>query len=444
MKKLSLRLRLIIFFALVSGIVFSAAAFVSWQETSEKIDEFFDTYQMALARQLASADWSTATPDVQKITNKLIKRINHADDEDEAIGFAVFDKQGKMVFHDNENGKDFFFAPYVGNFIKQPVDGEEWRIVWLASADGKYVIAVGQELDYRNDIVWEMTEEFILPWGVGICILLLLMILIITMEFRPLNRLASNLVRRSADDLSPLTEEKLPSEIRPLITSMNVLFEKINNMLERERGFIADSAHELRTPLTALKVQLEVLQLAQDDEYVRKEALLKLAAGIDRSARLVEQLLSLSKAESSQQSAIKEKIFWPQVISPLMDEYQEAAEAKHINLYYSDNGSGPFAEGNPLLAALIVRNLFDNAVKYSPDGAEVRIETGNGTLSVINTPAQVAEKHLSLLGRRFYRPAGQKQTGSGLGLSIVSRISELYGCTLRLRNVDNGFEAKIS
>lgn len=215
-------------------------------------------------------------------------------------------------------------------------------------------------------------------------------------------------------------------------------------MLERERGFIADSAHELRTPLTALKVQLEVLQLAQDDEYVRKEALLKLAAGIDRSARLVEQLLALSKAESSQQSAIKEKIFWPQVISPLMDEYQEAAEAKHINLYYSDNGSGPFAEGNPLLAALIVRNLFDNAVKYSPDGAEVRIETGNGTLSVINTPAQVAEKHLSLLGRRFYRPAGQKQTGSGLGLSIVSRISELYGCTLHLRNVDNGFEAKLS
>lgn len=343
-----------------------------------------------------------------------------------------------------KTGKDFFFAPYVGNFIKQPVDGEEWRIVWLASADGKYVIAVGQELDYRNDIVWEMTEEFILPWGVGICILLLLMILIITLEFRPLNRLASNLVRRSADDLSPLTEEKLPSEIRPLITSMNVLFEKINNMLERERGFIADSAHELRTPLTALKVQLEVLQLAQDDEYVRKEALLKLAAGIDRSARLVEQLLALSKAESSQQSAIKEKIFWPQVISPLMDEYQEAAEAKHINLYYSDNGSGPFAEGNPLLAALIVRNLFDNAVKYSPDGAEVRIETGNGTLSVINTPAQVAEKHLSLLGRRFYRPAGQKQTGSGLGLSIVSRISELYGCTLHLRNVDNGFEAKIS
>lgn len=347
-----------------------------------------------------------------------------------------------MVFHDNENGKDFFFAPYVGNFIKQPVDGEEWRIVWLASADGKYVIAVGQELDYRNDIVWEMTEEFILPWGVGICILLLLMILIITLEFRPLNRLASNLVRRSADDLSPLTEEKLPSEIRPLITSMNVLFEKINNMLERERGFIADSAHELRTPLTALKVQLEVLQLAQDDEYVRKEALLKLAAGIDRSARLVEQLLALSKAESSQQSAIKEKIFWPQVISPLMDEYQEAAEAKHINLYYSDNGSGPFAEGNPLLAALIVRNLFDNAVKYSPDGAEVRIETGNGTLSVINTPAQVAEKHLSLLGRRFYRPAGQKQTGSGLGLSIVSRISELYGCTLHLRNVDNGLRPK--
>lgn len=110
MNKLSLRLRLIVCFIGISCVVWLAAGVLSWKETKEKVDEFFDTYQMALARQLAGADWSGLAAGAQKITDRMIENVHNADDEDEAIGFAVFDRDGRLVFHDNENGKDFGFC----------------------------------------------------------------------------------------------------------------------------------------------------------------------------------------------------------------------------------------------------------------------------------------------------------------------------------------------
>ncbi len=444
MKKNSLRLRLIILFVLISGIAFATAAFLSWKETNEKTDEFFDTYQMALARQLSSADWSSLTPAAQNITDKLIKHVDNADDEDEAIGFAVFNHAGKMVFHDNENGKYFAYAPAVGTFAEQFVDGEDWRIVWIASADGKYDIAVGQEMEYRRDVAWEMLEEFTFPWGIGACCLLLAMIFIISLEFMPINRLAAKLSRRSSDDLSPLDGKGLPTEIIPLTDAMNGLLYKVQKMLEQERSFIADSAHELRTPLTALKVQLEVLEMSQDDAQARNDALEKLKNGIERSSRLVEQLLALSKAETVQQDSINEPIFWQETIQQIIDDYAEDIRTKRLKTETIFEGNGPFQQGNPVLASLIVRNLTDNAVKYSPEGAKIILAIKSNTLSVFNNSAKIDMVHLKKLGSRFYRPAGQKQSGSGLGLAIVTRIAEIYGCSVSFKNVSGGFKVEIS
>ena len=262
MTKLSLRLRLIILFVIISGIFGAMAGVLSWQETKEKIDEFFDTYQIALARQLAAADWSKVSPRIQQATDRLLDNIADADDEDEAIGFAVFDKNGRKVFHDDQNGRDFAYTPVIGSYVEQRVDDEKWRIVWIYSADQQYVIAVGQELDYREDIAWDMAEEFVSPWIFGLAALLLMMIVVITIEFLPLNKLAREVQHRPEGDLSPLPTAGLPEEVQPLLLAMNQLLGQTENMLRRERSFIADSAHELRTPLTALKVQLEVLELS--------------------------------------------------------------------------------------------------------------------------------------------------------------------------------------
>ena len=445
MKKLSLRLRLILFFVIISCAVWGCAGVLAWTETKEKIDEFFDTYQMAMARQLAGTNWNRIDKDIQKKTDNLLDDIRGADDEDEAIGFAVFDSNGHKIFHDNENGKDFAYQDISGSFVKQRVDGEDWRIIWIKSADGKFRIAVGQEIEYRDDMAWDMLEEFLTPWAIGLVILLLSVIGIISREFLPLRRLAKDIAVRKDDDLSPIADQNIPSEIKPLTNAMNQLLEKVNAVLQRERRFISDAAHELRTPLTALKVQLDVAKLSADDPKTLGVTLDKLEQGINRSTRLVEQLLALSRLETSIQTGqiVAESLNWKFLCEQLADEYRYDIAAKKLSLQISENGQGLFAKGNPVLVELMLRNLLDNAIKYSPQEAKIAINIGNSYIEVRNTDVQIKPQDLVKLGQRFFRVAGQNEKGNGIGLSIVKCIADFYACNLTFANPENIFCAKI-
>lgn len=446
MKKLSLRIRLIIYFMAISCIIWLIAGFVSWKETRDKIDEFFDTYQMVLARQLATADWENLIPNSQKITNATIKNIHNAEDEDEAIGFAVFDANGKMVFHDDENGKNFKFDAVIGGFVNQKIeDDETWRFVRLKSADNNYTITVGQELEYRNDVAWDMVEEFIMPWVAGLFVLLVMIVAIISRELWPLKTLSENLNNRLSGDVSPLSKEGIPQEVTPLIEAMNRLLKQVESMIRRERSFIADSAHELRTPLTALKIQLEVAQMCGDDEKTRNEALDKLQQGIERAARLVEQLLALSKVETTLSSSQVNNaiVDWEKVVKEVVGEYERDARDKNILVSCDVCGSGPVIEGNQLLCSLMLRNLLDNAIKYSPMAAKVNILVKNGCLEVINSDTKIDEQNIIHLNERFFRPSGQSVSGSGLGLSIVESIAKVYKCNMSFGNISTGFRVVV-
>lgn len=447
MKKMSLRLRLIISFLIVSTCVWSAAAVISWQESRDQMDEFFDTYQLLLARQLSTADWTNLTADMQKKSNRLIENVDDdGEEEDEALGFAVFNRRGEMIFNDDENGRDFIYTPEASGFVNQKIGRKKdmWRIFWLTSADKNFTIAVGQELEFRDDAALELVEETLLPWLVGLSVLLLAVIWMVSRELRPLRRIADELSERDSDNLHPLSLSGQASEILPLIKAINTQFSRIEQMLQRERGFISDSAHELRSPLTALKVQLEVAQLADDDAAARHQALQKLNQGIDRSTRLVEQLLALSRLDSAAAAANDEPLDWPALVNAAVNEQLPAAEEKKINIKTSTDGSAPTTCGQALLWALLLRNLLDNAVRYSPEEAQISIELKDETLSVTNSNTVVAAEYLPRLKERFFRPAGQKSTGSGLGLSIVERIAELHRCRVALTNDDGNFRVTIS
>jgi sensor protein qseC len=447
MKKMSLRLRLIISFLIVSTCVWTAAAVISWQESRDQMDEFFDTYQLLLARQLSTADWTNLTADMQKKSNRLIENVDDdGEEEDEALGFAVFNRRGEMIFNDDENGRDFIYTPEASGFVNQKIGRKKdmWRIFWLTSADKNFTIAVGQELEFRDDAALELVEETLLPWLVGLSVLLLAVIWMVSRELRPLRRIADELSERDSDNLHPLSLSGQASEILPLIKAINTQFSRIEQMLQRERGFISDSAHELRSPLTALKVQLEVAQLADDDAAARHQALQKLNQSIDRSTRLVEQLLALSRLDSAAAAANDEPLDWPALVNAAVNEQLPAAEEKKINIKTSTDGSAPTTCGQPLLWALLLRNLLDNAVRYSPEEAQISIELKDETLSVTNSNTVVAAEYLPRLKERFFRPAGQKSTGSGLGLSIVERIAELHRCRVALTNDDGNFRVTVS
>ncbi|MBE6445052.1 MAG: hypothetical protein E7019_03210 [Alphaproteobacteria bacterium] len=446
MKKLSLRLRLIFLFIVISCTVFACAGFLAWNESKDKADEFFDTYQMALARTLAGGNWKNIGSEAQHSTNKLIKKIRNAEDDDDAIGFAVFDKSGKMIFHDNENGKDFKYLPKLSNFDNQKVDDDVWRIVWIASADDNFIIAVGQELEYREDMAWDIMEEFMSPWMAGIITLLIMMIVIISFELAPLGKIAIDIKNRKPDDFSPFEDHNIPSEIKPLTQAMNFRLAQISDLLQHERRFISDAAHELRTPLTALKIQLDVAKMTTDDPKTQSETINKISEGLNRATRLVEQLLALSRLEVNLKSSQlkNQTLCWENIISQTIRECEFAVSAKNQVIITNITDAGPFENGDATLVGMIVRNLIDNAIKYSPKGAQITLCCNKNYLSVINSGVKIDEKLLDKLSERFFRIPGQNEKGSGLGLSIVECIAAFYNCNLKFANTDKGFMVKIS
>lgn len=446
-KKRSLKLRLISFILLTAIGVWLISGVLSWVKTREQMDEFFDTYQILMARQLSVARWQDLRRDAQTQANKIIKQlINDGEEEDEAIGFAIFDKNGEIVFHDGENGRYFSYVPDYLGFAEQIVDDETWRIIWVKSAHGAYRIAVGQELKFRNETAFEMIIQTLIPWGVGLIILIIVAVFFITRELKPVRNIAKKIAYRKADDLSPITADNLPKEINPLIEAMNRLLQRINKMVERERSFISDAAHELRSPLAALKVQLDVALLSREDATAQNRAFDNIERSIERANRLVDQLLTLSRLEAAgnnYENPFDEDLDWKKILEEIIFETSVNAQSKNMNLRVVKPVKTSIKKGRNFLWSLLLRNLIDNAIKYSPENSDITIEFNEEGLQVTNSNTRVNQDNLDHLGERFFRPSGQKTSGSGLGLSIVKRVAQIHNCEVEFANSDQGFTVKI-
>ena len=446
MKKLSLKLRLIISFTFMAVTVWMVSAVLSLNESKEQVDEFFDTYQLVLARQFAAMDWKQGENLPQKQIDNIVKELdNDGDEEDEALGFAIFDRKGNMIFNDGKNGRRFKYNHEISGFKNQNIGRKQktWRIIWMPSADKNYTIAIGQEIDFRTDAAMDMVEETILPWALGLLLLLALTVIMIHHELSPLKKITKELQIRKSDDFTPLSEDKIPSEIIPLVSAVNSLFERIDEMIKHERSFISDAAHELRSPLTALKVHLEVAELSLDDKASIAKSLSNLKIGVERGSRLVEQLLALSKLDNNIQDKANDIIDWKVIISAIIDEQSSMIENKKLSVEYQIADKSFLQYGNAFLCSLMLRNLIDNATRYSDMQADIKINVSEDCLTVTNNKTDIDKQHIMRLGERFFRPSGQKENGSGLGLSIVKKIASIHNCRLDCSSDEDCFIVKI-
>ncbi|CAI1838973.1 two-component system sensor histidine kinase QseC [Serratia marcescens] len=451
MKRLSLRLRLILIFSLLALLTWCTASVVAWVMSRNTINEVFDTQQMLFAKRLATANLGDLLADESARslpkTKKLVHHGKRGEQDDDALAFAIFDRDGKMLLNDGENGADFLFDGEREGFTdgERKGDDDSWRLVWLTSPDGRYRIVVGQEWDYRRDMALGMVTGQLVPWLATLPVLMLLIALMVGRELRPLRAVAAGLRRRAPDDATPLDARQVPTEVRPLVDALNALFARINALLVRERRFTSDAAHELRSPLAALRVQTEVVQLAGDDAPMREHALDNLTVGIDRATRLVDQLLTLSRLDSLSDLAELAPIDWNDLVTMTLAEQDRQAHAAGVTLRYEHRGTPPPRQGETLLLSLLLRNLLDNAVRYTPQGGVVTVTLSERSLTVEDDGPGVTAEHLARLGERFYRPPGQEQTGSGLGLSIVQRIAGLHGLQISFANRPaGGFVARLA
>lgn len=442
---LSLRLRLTLLFFLLSMIAWVCASVIAWQQTSKKLDKLFDTQQMLFARRLSAMEFE----DLQRSRPQAgeIQKVKHGQLDDDALAFAIYSADGEMVFHDGESGKDIPYQYHRDGFNNDHLldDDDEWRFLWLTAPDGKTRIVVGQELDYRHEMAFDIITSQLTPWLIAPPLMLILLIILLSLELRPLKKLALALRYRAPDLAQPLDTHGVPSEVRPLVDALNQLFARTQTMMLRERRFTSDAAHELRSPLAALKVQTEVAQLSDDDPSARKKALAQLHVGIDRATRLVDQLLTLSRLDSLDNLDDIETISLDSLLQSAVMDIYHAAQQAGIEVRLHINAPSVNHQGQPLLLSLMVRNLLDNAVRYSPPGSTVDVTLDECSFSVRDNGPGINEEALARVGERFYRPPGQQETGSGLGLSIVRRIAGLHQMKVSFSNhPQGGFITQIS
>lgn len=445
MKKRSLRTRLIVAFCILITLAWVVSASMSYVKTRQRLRYIFDAQQLVFAQRLEDSNLNDLLNGSSSSTLLHAKR-NNFEKADDALSFAIFTADGKKLLSDRPEETAFNYDPAI-NIGEQPVfkDSDKWRILWHKTTDGRFIIAVGQENVYRNNLTFDIIiDHQVTPWFLIIPVLMAAIIYMINRELNPIKQVSLSLARRLPNDSTPIKNDNLPLEIQPLINELNSLFERITLTIERERRFVSDAAHELRSPLAALQVQTEVAQISVGKPDVQRKALENLTTGIIRASRLTEQLLTLSKLDSFSELNNKQRIDWRHIINGLMNDFEEEAESKHITVTAEYLASPESQIGDPLLLSLMLRNLIDNALRYTPQDGRIVITLTEDNVLVEDNGPGVSSDDLARIGQRFYRPPGQKQTGSGLGLSITRQIAELHNYTFTFGNRDGGgFYSKI-
>ncbi|MBT9595008.1 MAG: sensor histidine kinase N-terminal domain-containing protein [Vitreoscilla sp.] len=324
----------------------------------------------------------------------------------------------------------------LSGFETRRLGDAEWRLFATRGTDFDAQVYVAEQIEARSDLQWALLRGLLLPLGLVLPAVALVAWAAVRAGLRPLRRLGTLLAARPASALGPvqLPEGPPPIEMAPLLTSLNQLFERIGHLLEAERRFTADAAHELRTPIAAIRAQAEVALGASGDEE-RRHALQGTLQGCDRASRLVQQMLMLARLDAPG-LAHPATVDLSALVRQVAADLAPLALAKVQTLSLEGADAACPVQGDADLLALLLRNLLDNAIRYSPRGATIVLslqgpQHGHGALLGLEDggpglePAQLAR-----LGERFFRVAGQDLPGSGLGWSIVRRIAEAHGASL--------------
>ena len=314
-------------------------------------------------------------------------------------------------------------------------NGRSMRVLLRTRPDGSR-FAVAQGTAIRDEIASNMALRTLLPIAALIPCLLLVTALVIAGSLRPMVRLAGDLDVRRADDMTPLPSAGTPSELHPFIASINGLLERMRLMMDQQRRFVADAAHELRTPITALSLQAENLDPIDLPEEARQR-LAALKQGMRRTKHLLEQLLALARHEvgPSSEAAV---VPLDRIVKDLVADLLPDAARKGIDLGFEL--IQPIAtRGEPVMIATMIRNLIDNAVRFTPRGGRVDIgvyrEDEQAILQVEDTGPGILPSDLDRIFDPFFRGSRPTEDGTGLGLSIVKRIVDRLGGSVVLENI---------
>lgn len=325
-------------------------------------------------------------------------------------------------------------APVLG-FSEVVADGRPYRVYSLRTAT--HTIQIAQDLQARRARARDLAIDAALPVAALAPLLMLAVGWLIGVSLRPVERMRAQVAQRAADDFSALPEQGLPKEVLPLVQELNALFGRVRAAFEAQQHFVADAAHELRSPLAALRLQAQGLRRSQT-EGERQAAVDQLNAAVERAIRLSEQLLLLAREEgrgAGDRPLMAVEL--QRLAAEGIAEVLPSAQARRIDLGLA-RGEPVTVPGDAESLAALLRNLLDNAIKYTPEGGRVDVsvwpEGGQGVLLVEDSGPGIAEDERERVFDRFYRSAQQRGevAGSGLGLALVRAIAQRHGAGIRL------------
>jgi len=435
MQPRSLQGRLLVLVLALVALVWLATAVLTWFDVRHELDELLDGHLAQAAALLV----------VQQA-----REIGDGDDDDRRVDAPSLHRYAPrvafQVFHEGQLTLRSANAPALPmgepgehglndvapGFRTVQIDGVAWRVFSALGAKRDVRVFVGEQVESRAAILWAVVRSTLWPIAVALPLLALAAWWAVRRGVAPLRRLGLTLAARQPQALSPVMLADAPSEMVPMLAELNSLFARIAELLSAERRFTADAAHELRTPIAAIRAQAQVA-LAETDGALRRHALQSTLAGCDRATRLVEQMLTLSRLEAGAAPALS-TLDLSALVRSAVAEVAPLALQKQQTITVEANA--PFeVPGDATLLAVLVRNLVDNAIRYSPPRASVRVSVARPDravrLSVEDSGPGMNEAELGRVGERFFRVLGSGQEGSGLGWSIVQRIARVHGVSLK-------------
>ena len=429
----SLKRRLLWFVLVAILLAAVVQAITAYQGALRQADAMFDDHLQQMARSLRGG---------------VPLGIAQLED-DEDTGFDVYVQiwgpDGTQIFRSTRSALP---PRAVLGFSDVEAHGNQYRVYTLQTPS--QTVQIAQDLSARTARARALALRAVLPFALLTPLLMLAVWWIIRRSLAPIERARREVAHRVANDFSPLVGSGLPDEVRPLVDELNLLFGRVRNAFDAQKNFVADAAHELRSPLTALKLQAQALRRSSDDPAARDAGIARLNQGIDRAIQLVEQLLLLAREEANtgQASGSASQVELQTVVALAVADVLLQARVKNMDVGLAPtplapepaagNGAEPLAvRAQAEALRILLRNLLDNAIKYTPAGGQVDVslhrQNGHAVLTVEDSGPGIAEGDRSRVFDRFYRASdAAPASGNGLGLAIVKVIAERHGATLAL------------
>lgn len=364
------------------------------------------------------------------------------------FNFQVWTNGGKLLLHSSSAPKIPLTSETDG-FSDKSIANQDWRVFTTYNDKAGVRTVLAERYDTRNELGHRIAQDDLYIMLLTFPLSGLLIWIIIGRGLDSLEKVAEEVSNRAPSHLEPVDLHEVPEEIKPVIDELNKLFYRLKEGFEREKRFAADAAHELRTPLAALKAQAQVALNTNNIEE-KNLALQKLIASVNRSTHIVQQLLTMSRlVPEAANLQDEDEVNLEKLTRDILAMLAPVAVEKQIELEFEHEENIPLIIGNATALGILIRNLVDNAIRYSNENGRIMVQllkkNNEVILEVCDDGPGIPPELQARVFERFFRVLGNKSPGSGLGLAIVRQICELHGGRVILASpkVDTGLIVRV-